>query len=105
MIKKYGIYFLVIFLLIVASVMIYIKLNPKELPNNLIFATGNMDADLILLNTKYAGRIKSINVEDGQKISIGETIATIKSDELQEQLKGLRQRVASAKNKLKAMQE
>lgn len=105
MIKKYGIYLLVIFLLIVASVMIYIKLNPKELPNNLISATGNMDADLILLNTKYAGRIKSINVEDGQKISIGETIATIKSDELQEQLKGLRQRVASAKNKLKAMQE
>jgi len=36
---------------------------------------------------------------------VGETIATIKSDEFQEQLKGLKQSVASAKNKLKAMQE
>ena len=105
MIKKYGIYGLVFFLLITASIMIYIKLNPKELAKNIISATGNMDADLIVLNTKYAGRIKSVNIEDGQKISVGETIATIKSDEFQEQLKGLKQSVASAKNKLKAMQE
>ena len=105
MIKKYGIYGLVFFLLITASIMIYIKLNPKELAKNIISATGNMDADLIVLNTKYAGRIKSVNIEDGQKISVGETIATIKSDEFQEQLKGLKQGVASAKNKLKAMQE
>ena len=105
MIKKYGIYGLVFFLLITASIMIYIKLNPKELAKNIISATGNMDADLIVLNTKYAGRIKSVDIEDGQKISVGETIATIKSDEFQEQLKGLKQSVASAKNKLKAMQE
>ena len=105
MIKKYGIYGLVFFLLITASIMIYIKLNPKELAKNIISATGNMDADLIVLNTKYAGRIKSVDIEDGQKISVGETIATIKSDEFQEQLKGLKQGVASAKNKLKAMQE
>ncbi len=105
MIKKYGIYIIVIILFIVASFMIYIKLNPKELPSNLISATGNMDGDLITLNTKYPGRIKNIMINDGQSIKVGSVIAILKSKEYQEKLIALDKSIASAKYSLEAMKD
>ncbi len=105
MIKKYGIYIIVIILFIVASFMIYIKLNPKKLPSNLISATGNMDGDLITLNTKYPGRIKNIMINDGQSIKVGSVIAILKSKEYQEKLIALDKSIASAKYSLEAMKD
>ncbi len=105
MIKKYGIYIIVIILFIIASFMIYIKLNPKKLPSNLISATGNMDGDLITLNTKYPGRIKNIMINDGQSIKVGSVIAILKSKEYQEKLIALDKNIASAKYNLEAMKD
>jgi len=51
-------YIIVIILFIATSFMIYAKLNPKKFSSNLIGITGNMDGDLITLNTKYIGHIK-----------------------------------------------
>ncbi len=104
MIKKYGIYIIVLVLIIVASVMIYTKLNPKKLPANLISATGRIDGDLITLNTKYPGRIKNIFVDDGQKIKIDEVIAVIKSDEYKDKIRALNESIKSALHNFKAMQ-
>jgi len=67
----------------VALFFIYQKLNPKELPENLIESAGRIDGDLILLNAKYPGRIEEIRVEDGSQVRRGDIVARLRSDEMQ----------------------
>jgi HlyD family secretion protein len=43
------------------------RLYPTQLPPNLVAGTGRIDGDIIALNTKYTGRIKTILIEEGQK--------------------------------------
>lgn len=105
MIKKFGIYATVLILLLGAFFLIYKKLNPIALPSNLIAASGNVDGDLIALNTKYAGRIDSLYVEDGQPIKKGDKIAVLQSDEDRAQLSSLEQNVASAQSSLVALEK
>ncbi len=103
MIKKYGIYLLIILLVIVASIMIYIKINPKELPSNLMSATGKIDGDLIALNTKYGGRIRDISIADGEQISQGDIVAILGSREYAKKIEALSAEVDAANDNLKAM--
>ena len=103
MIKKYGIYLVVLILLAVAATMIYIKLNPKKLPPYLISATGKIDGNLITLNTKYPGRLQNITIDDGDKISKNEVIATLKSNEYNEQLNAVLKDIEAAKYSIEAM--
>ena len=102
MLKKYGIYIVVIVLLVVASGFIYQKLNPDTLADNLIAATGKMDGDLIALNTKYSGRIDKVTIQEGQQIKEGEIIAVLQSEEYVAKLDALSKNIESAKKTLSA---
>lgn len=73
-------------LALAAFVFIYQKLNPKTLPKNLVEGTGRIDGELILLNTKYPGRIEEIHAEKGAVIKKGELIARLKSEETEARL-------------------
>ena len=101
--RKYIIYVVVALLLVGASFLIYHKLNPLKLPSNLVSASGNVDGDLIALNTKYAGRIDQIFVEDGQAIKKDDNVAVLQSDEDAAQLRSLNDGIASAKASLDAL--
>nr|WP_321267930.1 HlyD family efflux transporter periplasmic adaptor subunit [uncultured Sulfurimonas sp.] len=102
MIKKYGMYIIVALLLIIALGFIYKKLNPDTLADNLIAATGKMDGDLIALNTKYAGRIKEVNIQEGQQIKKDEQIAILQSEEYMAKLDALSKNIQAAKKTLSA---
>lgn len=105
MIKKYGMYILIAVLFVIASMMIYVKINPKTLPANLVSATGQIDGNLINLNTKYPGRIKSINIHEGKAIKKGEVIAILSSKEQEKKLAAFQAEVHAAQEGIKAMQE
>ncbi len=105
MIKKYGIYILVLVLFSVASLLIYKQLNPVKLASNLVASSGNVDGDLIALNTKYAGRINDIYVQDGQSIKTGDKVAVLQSDEYEAQLRSLEDGINSAKDSLNALMQ
>lgn len=94
---------LVATLLVGATLLIYIKLNPLKLPSNLVAASGNVDGDLIALNTKYAGRIDQIFVQDGQSIKKDDNVAILQSDEDEAQLRSLGDGIASAEASLEAL--
>ena len=79
--KKYGALIIISALFVAAVYFIYQKLTPKVLPADLIAATGRIDGDLINLNAKYAGRIKTIFIDDGQPIKKGEIVAILESRE------------------------
>ena len=77
----------------VSLVIIYYKLNPRPLPAGWVVGTGRIDGDLILINTKYAGRVFATYVQDGQPVEKDELIARLKSDELDAKIESLDSRI------------
>ena len=78
---NYIIVVIIIALVAIAGYFIYGKIAPRELPSNLIAGTGRIDGDLIFLNTKYAARINEIFVNDGDRVSKGDVVARLASEE------------------------
>lgn len=76
-------------------ILLYEKINPKELAKNLVASRGRIDGDLILLNTKYSARVDKIWVKDGDKITRGQTIAHLKSDEFINHEKSIKESILS----------
>ena len=95
--KNYIILGLVACLFIIAGYFILNKISPKELASNLIAGSGRIDGDLILLNTKYSGRVESIFVQDGDKVTSGQIVAKLISKELISRAKGLESAVKATK--------
>ncbi|MEA1893345.1 MAG: HlyD family efflux transporter periplasmic adaptor subunit [Campylobacterota bacterium] len=104
MLKKYGLVSVITILLAMSVLFIYKKINPQTLPDNLISGMGRLDGDIILLNTKYPGRIQEILVEDSQEIKKGEVVASLQSDEYQAKLRAINRSINSAKDGLIAME-
>ncbi|WP_457643422.1 HlyD family secretion protein [Persephonella sp.] len=100
--KKYWLGIVVLVLFITASYMVYKKLNPKQLPPNLIAGVGRIDGDLTALNTKYPARVKKITVGEGDSIKKGQIVAVLESAEYQAQLKGIEAEISSKKSLLEA---
>jgi len=82
--------------------MIYVKLHPKELPENLVEGTGRIDGDLVNLNTKYPGRVKKITVNDGTVVKKGMVVAVLGSREYEAQKAQIEAQIEAQKKTLKA---
>lgn len=80
-IKQYRLGVAILALVIIALGLILNKLIAPKLADNLVQGSGRMDGDLINLNAKYAGRIATLGIQEGQKISVGEVVAVLASDE------------------------
>jgi len=96
--KNYIILGFIAVLFVVAGYFIFTKINGKELASNLIAGSGRIDGDLILLNTKYSGRIENIFVQNGEQIVVEQIVAKLKSKELISRAKGLESAVKSTQN-------
>ena len=103
--RNYIIGIIIVFLILLSGFFIYQKLYPAQLPPNLIAGTGRIDGDIIALNTKYTGRIKTILIEDGQSVHKGNTIAILQSDELKAKLESIEEGVQSSQKGLEALQK
>ncbi len=79
--KRYAAFVIVALLVIASIYFIFIKINAKELSADLIAGSGKIDGDLILLNTKYSSRVEKIFVNEGDTVSLGQSVAQLKSDE------------------------
>ena len=101
-VKKYSVGFVLIALVLAASVLIYIKLHPKKLPPNLIEATGRIDGDLTNINAKYPGRVVQMNVDDGMAVHKGMLIAKLDDTEMRAQEKALKKQIEAKQKELEA---
>lgn len=72
--------------------------------SSMIFS-GTVEADEINISPEIAGKIKSIYIEEGQKVKAGTLVASIKSDEGALKLKQSELSVASAQNDLKKVDD
>jgi HlyD family secretion protein len=103
--RNYIIGIIIVFLILLSGFFIYQKLYPTQLPPNLVAGTGRIDGDIIALNTKYTGRIKTILIEEGQSVHKGNTIAILQSDELEAKLESIEEGIQSSKKGLEALQK
>ncbi len=103
--KNYIVGIVAAFLVLLAGFFIYQKLSPSKLPSNLIAGTGRMDGDIIALNTKYAGRIRSILIEEGRSVQKDDTIAILSSDEFEAKLKSIEGTFQSSRHSVIALQK
>jgi len=101
-IKKYWLGFVALVLIVAAAVLIYQKLHPVELAANLVEGTGQIDGDLINLNTKYPGRVSRIDVDDGVVVNKGMVVAVLDSREQQAQKKEIEAKIRAQNEHLKA---
>ena len=101
-IKKYWIGIVAVILLIIAVGMIYMKLHPKVLPENLVEGTGQIDGELTNLNTKYPGRVEKIVVDDGMVVKKGMIVAVLGSKEYEAEKAEIEAQIRARKKTLKS---
>jgi len=101
-IKKYWAGVMIAILFTGAALIIYTKLHPNVLADNLVQGTGRIDGDLINLNVKYPGRIERIVKESGDPVSKGEAVAFVKSDEYEAKKLQIEAQIEARKEELAA---
>ncbi len=76
------------------------KLRGSELPEGFAKSNGRIEATEIDVSPKYAGRLESVNVEEGDEVKAGQAVAIIKSPEYEAQLRTAQANVLVAKSTL-----
>ena len=81
--RRYGVAVLIIVLVGISASIIVQKIFPPTIPSYYLVGTGRIDGDIITLNTKYAGRLDRVDVQDGMALTEGQTVALLQSEEYQ----------------------
>jgi multidrug resistance efflux pump len=89
--------FLILGLLTVGSLIWYLVNNRQSADLKLI---GTVDANEVLVSAKIPGRIQTLTVDEGQRVTAGQLIATIESDDLAAARRAAQATAASQQSKL-----
>jgi len=76
------------------------QLRGEAMPNGIAKTNGRIEATQIDVAAKYAGRLATVTVEEGDEVTAGQVIARITSPEYEAQLRGARAQVLRAKQAL-----
>jgi HlyD family secretion protein len=78
------------------------RLRRGDLPKGIVKTNGRIEATEIDVSSKYAGRLESVMVDEGDNVKAGEVIARISSPEYEAQLRTAQANVLVTKNTLAA---
>jgi len=76
------------------------QLRGATLPEGIAKTNGRIEATQIDVAAKYAGRLATVTVKEGDEVTAGQAIARISSPEYEAQLRGARAQVLKAKQAL-----
>jgi HlyD family secretion protein len=76
------------------------KLRGSDLPEGFAKTNGRIEATEIDISPKYAGRLESVDVNEGDEVKAGQVLAVIKSPEYEAQLRNTQANVLVAKSAL-----
>jgi len=88
---------LLIVLLLAGSIAFYLFTVPSS---GDLLLVGTVDANEVIVSSRIPGMIETLTVEEGQKVSAGQVVATIQSDDLDAARAAAAATAASAKYKL-----
>src|SRR5262245_31144680 len=78
------------------------RLRHGELPEGIAKTNGRIEATVVDVSSKYAGRLESVMVNEGNDVKVGEVVARIDSPEYKAQLRTAQANVLVARNTLAA---
>ncbi len=76
------------------------RLHKGAMPEGIAKTNGRIEATQIDVSAKYAGRLASVNVNEGDEVTAGQEIARISSPETEAQLHGAQAQELTAKQTL-----
>jgi HlyD family secretion protein len=76
------------------------RLRGEAMPEGIAKINGRIEATQIDVSAKYAGRLESVTVKEGDEVTAGQLIARISSPEYEAQLRGAQAEVLRAKKAL-----
>jgi multidrug efflux pump subunit AcrA (membrane-fusion protein) len=76
------------------------RLRGRRMPEGIVKSNGRIEATQVDVAAKYAGRIATMTVEEGDEVTAGQVVATISSPEYEAQLRGTQAQVLRAKQAL-----
>ena len=81
------------------------RLHKGAMPEGIAKTNGRIEATQIDVSAKYAGRLASVNVNEGDEVTAGQEIARISSPETEAQLRGAQAQELTAKQTLAEAEE
>jgi HlyD family secretion protein len=76
------------------------KLRGVDMPAGIVKTNGRIEATQVDIAAKYAGRLETVTVQEGDEVKAGQVIAAISSPEYEAQLRGAQAEVLKAKQAL-----
>jgi HlyD family secretion protein len=76
------------------------RLRHGDLPKGIAKTNGRIESTEVDVSSKYAGRLESVMVDEGDDVKVGQVIARIDSPEYQAQLRTAQANVLVARNNL-----
>lgn len=76
------------------------RLRRATLPEGIVKTNGRIEATQVDVSAKYAGRLATLTVNEGDEVTAGQVVARISSPEYEAQLRGARAQVLRAKEAL-----
>jgi HlyD family secretion protein len=78
------------------AVIYWLKFSQPALPPGIVFGNGRLEADQINIDTKYAGRIAELFVDEGDMVTAGQVLARMDTRDLAASLKKAQAQVKQA---------
>ena len=79
-------------------------LSKPKLPPGFASGNGRLEATEVDIAAKYAGRLKTVEVDEGDTIEPGQVVATIDTEPLEAQLRAAQAKIVEAQNNLRTAQ-
>jgi HlyD family secretion protein len=76
------------------------QLRGATMPEGIVKTNGRVEATQVDVAAKYAGRLATLTVNEGDEVTAGQTVGRISSPEYEAQLRGARAQVLRAKQSL-----
>ena len=76
------------------------RLRGRDMPEGIVKTNGRIEATQVDVAAKYAGRLATVNVNEGDEVTAGQVVATISSPETEAQLRAAQAQVLKAKKSL-----
>ena len=75
-------------------------LRGRDMPEGIVKTNGRIEATQVDVAAKYAGRLATLTVDEGDEVTAGQVVATISSPETEAQLRAAQAQVLKAKQAL-----
>ena len=79
--------------------------SKPKLPAGFAGGNGRLEAQQYDISAKYAGRLKTVDADEGDTLEIGQVAATIDTEPLQAQYRASQARIKEAKTRAQALSD